>query len=302
MVSESLGMVRDKVEAQQSAGVDAAKKRRIDRSTVDVALDETDKEAARTLLGRKKKRKTVAFYRKGWFTLLSVGMVLAALAFVVYLVFIKIPSADSYITTAQAQLKSADFKERKEGRALLEEFFIYYPSHAQTAAMRQLADRYDRDEREQQMHNRRARFKAEGQGESLAREALDNEDLGKLNDAALVWKQLAKFEDRQGDDHAWGLVAKKYLDEIKAVEKKYRELRRKAEEQKKTPEKSAPEDKYLRLALDAVRKEAQGQALTPWNDLKTLTKDDADQRHWYLLAAHRYREVSEKQLNDNQKQ
>src|SRR5262249_4112489 len=96
VVSEALGKVREKVEAQQSAGLDAAKKRRVDRSTVDVALDETDKEAARTLLGKKKKKKTIPIYRQGWFTAVSAGAVLAGLAFVFYLVFIKIPAPETY--------------------------------------------------------------------------------------------------------------------------------------------------------------------------------------------------------------
>ena len=58
------------------------KKRRIDRSSVDTALDETDKDIARTLLGKKKKKpKVVPVYRKGWFTLLAVSALLAGLGY-----------------------------------------------------------------------------------------------------------------------------------------------------------------------------------------------------------------------------
>jgi hypothetical protein len=70
-------------------------------------------------------------------------------------------------------------------------------------------------------------------------------------------------------------------------------------EEKVTGEKHATDNKFERLALDAVRKEltskeADRQVLNSWNDLKTLAKDDADNRHWYLLAAQRHRELSEK--------
>ena len=58
MVAESLGSIQEKVEAQQSAGVDArqAAASSIAPST-QARLDETDKDAARALLGKKKKKK-----------------------------------------------------------------------------------------------------------------------------------------------------------------------------------------------------------------------------------------------------
>ena len=108
-------MVQEKVEAQISAGVDVAKQRRVDRSTVRAALDETDKEAARSLLGKKKKKKVVPFYRKGWFTLAGVGAVLACLAVVFYFLVLKVPSPETYVERAKTQLNSTDFSERKEG-------------------------------------------------------------------------------------------------------------------------------------------------------------------------------------------
>jgi hypothetical protein len=302
MVSESLGMVRAKAEAQQSAGMDAARKRRVDRSSVDTAIDETDKDAARALLGKKKKKaKVVPFYRKGWFTLASVGSLAGVLAFVLYLVVFKIPSPETYIERARAQLKSTDFKEQKEGRETIDEFFSHYPDHASAGVMRKMADQYDLDRTERQMHNRRASFKADSEAEALAREALDNEDLGKLDDAARLWKQLATYKEKKGEDkekmreeRAWGLVANRYLDELRAVQDRFKELRRKVEKEKATGKKIEGESKAERLALDAVRKE-QSQAMNAWSDLKTLVKDDPDNRRWYLLAAQQYRELSEKQ-------
>src|SRR5207237_1131802 len=80
-VAQGLQMVKEKVAAQQSAAVDAAKKRRMDRAPTDVALDERDKDAARLMLGKKKKKKKrLRFYRQGWFTILGLTGILGILA------------------------------------------------------------------------------------------------------------------------------------------------------------------------------------------------------------------------------
>src|SRR5262245_56346749 len=63
----ALGQVKEKVEAQQSAGVEAAKRRAVDRPRGQAGLDETDKDAARTLLQRKaKKKKPKPLYKQKW--------------------------------------------------------------------------------------------------------------------------------------------------------------------------------------------------------------------------------------------
>ena len=294
VVGESLDRVQEKVEAQTSAGVDVAKKRRVDRSTLAAALDETDKEAARSLLGRKKKRKVVPFYRKGWFTLAAVGAVLASLAVAMYLVFFKVPSAETYVARATAALESTDFSERKEGRAAIDEYLEHYPEHAQAGQMRQWADQYDLAELDKQMRNRRRNFAADGPGEKLARQALDNEDIGNLDDAAQEWRHLAKFKAKTGEDHAWGLVGEKYLKELAAVEQELNKLQRIVAKEKSSGKKLTLTSKPEGLALDAVRMGEDNQAVTAWNDLKTRFKDDPANRLWYLLAAQQQRELSEK--------
>ena len=86
-------------------------------SPLTTAMDESDKELARSLLGKKKKKaKVVPFYRKGWFTLAGVGGVMACLAVVFYFLFLKVPSPETYVERAKTQLNAADYSERKEGR------------------------------------------------------------------------------------------------------------------------------------------------------------------------------------------
>jgi hypothetical protein len=138
-------------------------------------------------------------------------------------------------------------------------------------------------------------MKARDEGESLARDALDYEDLGKLDDAALLWKQLEKFKDKATtDERAWGLVGGKYLKEIKDVDVLLAELQKKVDLEEAAGKKLVGETKAERLALDAVRKEDSAQAAAVWNELKTIVKDEPENRRWYLLAAKMHRELSEK--------
>ena len=58
--------------------------------------------------------------------------------------------------------------------------------------------------------------------------------------------------------------------------------------------KYVPAGKAEALAVAALRKEQPSQAMTAWNDLKTLVKDDPASRSWYLVAAQKYRELADK--------
>jgi tRNA A-37 threonylcarbamoyl transferase component Bud32 len=151
-VAEALGRIKEKVEAQQSAGVELARGRSMDHPKRRGRLDEEDKEAARTLLGKKKKKKVVPFHKKRWVQ--GVGIVLALLAMgsIIYSAF---KPASPEILHAQAK----DLMKKKDYRAAL-------------GPIQQYLDRYgDRDEKETAeirhgSHGRRGRRQAEnGEGE-----------------------------------------------------------------------------------------------------------------------------------------
>ncbi len=74
-VANALNTIQEKVEAQHSAGVDRARKRRVDRlSNQPQPVEETERDVVRTLAGKKsKKKKGTPFYRTGWFVGLSVA-------------------------------------------------------------------------------------------------------------------------------------------------------------------------------------------------------------------------------------
>ena len=286
-VSQSLQLIKEKIETQRSAGVDAATKRRIDRSGGDKKLNEEDKAAARVMLGKKKKVKATPFYAKGWFTILALTVVaMLAIAFIV-VVFILPPDPESLFNQAQT-LTTSDQKAAREGP--IADFLRLYPQHEKFARIKALADDIDFETLDKQMHNRRTsalKFTLSPE-EELFRKALTEEDDGDLAAAAKRWEILSKKKgDSDADMHAWGLIGERYGASLKNVEDLYRQLKDKAASEKKVD----PTDDFEKLALSAVRNELKSDnaaAKRDWDDLKK--KADVPRR-WYLLAAHRLREL-----------
>jgi eukaryotic-like serine/threonine-protein kinase len=299
-VGQALRLGMENMAAQKSAGVEAAQKRRADRTGTDVALDETDKNAARLLLGKKKKKKkTIPFYRKGWFTVLALACLGTAMAVVAYFAFIRPPSAESLYEQANAVMKSDSDEDRKEARAgPIATLLSLYPEY-EKATVRAWADRVDRDTLENQMLNRRnAKFAAAGDAEKEFRLALDNEELGKLDLAARLWGNLQKLKtEKDTEQHAWGLIGEKYLKDLQAADDEYGRLKtllRSEEISKKAP---AAESKYEEMALGAVRAETAKQwtkARDEWELLGKSTETEPEQRRWHLLAIKQLRELKNK--------
>ncbi len=307
-VAQSLAMVKDKVAAQQSAAVDAAKKRRMDRAATDVALDEKDKDAARAVLGKKKKKKKAApFYTRGWFTLLALAGLGVVLMTGVYVVFIKAPGADGLYRQAEALMKADTDEARREAReGPIAEFLRYYPEHEKTPKVQAWADQVDREVAEKQMLNRRnANFKLdeddpeEKKAEEKARLALDSEDLGKLDTAARVWGELLayKTDKEHPRQRPWGLIADKYLRELREVDRREKWLRTTLQSEKILNQTQKGQDLYEDMALQAMREEAAGKvndARDSWELLRKQTDSKPAERPWHLLAARKARELKSK--------
>ncbi|MSQ93731.1 MAG: serine/threonine protein kinase [Gemmataceae bacterium] len=322
-VADSLRLIRQKIEAQRGAGIAAASKRRMDRTSVDKPLDEEDKEAARALLGKKKKKETQPFYTRGWFTILALAMIFG-LAFVgIYLAFIKTPSADTLFAEAKSAMESQGNKTRKEARdGPIASFLRYYPQHDKMAAVQSWADQVDFEILDKQMHNRRTRQMTirpddkDRAEEQSARDALDDEDNGKLPDAFKRWEELSKKKGNpDADFHAWGLVGERYLQKLQKVDAEYQQLAAKINNEAKPAnafEKTAFEARHEELkqqghladALkhgkdgdDAKAKAARDEARSCRDKAeehwKSLKKDATapSSRHWQLLAAWRLSEL-----------
>jgi len=297
MVSKSLGMVKEKWETQQSAAVSAAKKRKADRTASDTVLDAKDKETARTLLGKKKKKKKEdPFYRKTWFTLLSVGLVAAGLIAVVYVAFFQTPPADGLFNEIQTVMKTGTLDEKRVARERgpIAEFLRYHDKHAFAGQVRVWSDQVEREYCEFVFFNRRNLAAAPGE-ETLARKAYDDEDAGRFDDARKVWDELAKNKDgTDPEKRPWGLMAKKHLDELNAADRLLVNLQTEAALEIATKKKAQFGSKAEEMALDAIRSENQKNAKAArrgWDEVKRYAKDRDDERIGYLLAVKRLRDL-----------
>ena len=302
-VADALRRIKEKVEAKGSAGIEAATKRRIDRTGGDKKLDEDDKEAARAMLGKKKKKKEKPFYTKGWFTILALMLVASAISILVYFAFIKTPSAESLYAQAKTLTKS-DAKAAREGP--IADFLRYYPDHPDrdmVTQMQRLADQYDFELRERQMLNRYESNKPfdpeDRDEEQLARKALDDEKLGDLKEAAVKWKKLsAKKGSTDANLRAWGLVGERYGQDIDDIDAHAKRLKIKLDENAK------PSDELDGLALAACKEELaikdtaekdratqRAKARDAWDRLKRDAGKHIEDRPWRLLADRRLKEL-----------
>jgi serine/threonine-protein kinase len=310
-VARALEQVKQKVVAQSSAGLEAAKRRRIDKTDLMPALDETDKEAARTLLHKKKKKvKLGPIYQRVWFRAAVLSLVLLAISYILYAAFFKIPSPETLYQQA-ASLMASGPDSRNEARGALEQFLEYYPEHEQAKQIQAWVDQVDIEENERPMHNRRGRFNPENELEKFARAALTQEDAGMLQDALKTWGEIAsnknkvyKTKQQRSEERPWALVAEKYANEILRTHQLRQSVEMKLKEEVRQPEKKFVWDsEEEQLAFKAFKAQLQGkrdEAKLHLETLKSKTEEywrspDATRdnlRLWYLIATSGIREVS----------
>jgi serine/threonine-protein kinase len=315
-VGEALERVREKVVAQQSAGVEAVRSRLIDRKRGAPGLEEEDKEAARTLLGKKKKKKkrAVPFYRRNWFRGAVLAALLVGIGWVFYTAFIKPPSSESLHAQARELLANNEAKEAREGP--IAAFLRYYPDRDDKNArdIRRWADEVDLAQREEQMRKRRdAGWATSGddkEAEDQARLALAAEERDDLPAAEQAWKKVLPWKDKENRDlRAWGLVAEKHHNEIAAALAEYYKAYR-AIDYEKLGTRYEATTPVSKKAAEAVRAEVEARtfakrkgkaaaekylaaARTAWEEVRTLTQGNAvgESKLWGLVARWRLHEL-----------
>jgi eukaryotic-like serine/threonine-protein kinase len=306
MVANVLGSIQEKVQAQQSAGVDRALSRRVDRPRGERALDETDREAARTLRGLKSRRKErkPRFYQTVWFQIAGMLAVLGGLALVLYLIF-RPPSADKLYYAAERVMESKNpdnwFKAndlRRDGPIAL--YLKHYGNRddEKTRKVRAWSDLIDvrlyDDQLQVLLKNKRRGLTIEpeegGEKESFA--ALEKEEDGDLAEARKRWGEISQKSGPDSGQPRWGMLAKerlRRLDEEKAkendLERHLGNLRRSGLE----PAVQGPDQKAL-MALRYRRFGDLPRAAQRFEELKKDLASDPDQRPLYLLAASMARE------------
>jgi serine/threonine-protein kinase len=293
-VGEALARVREKVEAQQSAGVDLVHSRAVDRKPGRAELDDQDKAAARTLLGKKKrKKKARPFYQTTWFRIAGLAGLLVAVCWVFYTVFLKPPNPEALYAQAKALMNTPDLARWREARDGPVRTYLRYYGNSQDEHLQKMqkwADEVDLRDTEQAMYTRwRKGFDNGEPGYATAFKALDNQGQGQLAEARKEWESLKKFQS-DPDNRGWALVADRYLKELGLVDRKERELNAlivRGEAMKQPYKADNPEEQPV---VEVLRAEIQGRsadALKGWRDLKAELDRTESPRWYHFLAAAR---------------
>ncbi|HEY7326848.1 MAG TPA: serine/threonine-protein kinase [Gemmataceae bacterium] len=319
MVAVALGSIREKVEAQQSAGVDAVRRRLIDRTPGQKRVEEEDKDAARLLMtgkGKtKRKRGKKPIYQKVWFQAIGIGFALCVVVTLLLLAF-RGPSADRLYQQAKAVMDSGDFE--KQEAAIGPDGVITkcerafkgqddersrevngWRVHIQMAENERLLDRHRQDARE----NKGGVFKRQPNlgTEDDAFKAVDGEEKGDREWAVKHWESIKR---REGDT-SWGLIADKHLAEWNEVNRIDEQFTQMYERILNTGEESPLTDEIRQEAFLAWRMEQSsktdekhssgvgdlGWAKTRFKSLRDrLEKAPGSDRPWYLFAGwHRFK-------------
>jgi hypothetical protein len=308
--------VQEKAEAQQSAGVDAVRSRLIDRQPGDKILtDETDREAARTLLGagkkRKKKSQAVPLLQRTWVKAAGILLLLAAIGVAVWL-FSRPPSAEKLyhrIETLMASQDPAD--QRKAFEDAIPKYLNHYRKRDddRTRQVREWQSQLGVRLEEEDLADIRKKAKvikfekmdALTEGQRVAYRATLAEDEGDLTRAAVLWKQVADKEP-DGTNGYLAEVARRRLAVVQqgvaeraaSLDKLLAKTHDSRDESfAKTGLKGEPEKEAFR----ALRYERFGdlfEARRRWVALKEKAQDKPAERVWFLLAANRVREVGKK--------
>jgi serine/threonine-protein kinase len=301
MVYNALGSIQEKVEAQQSAGLDAARARIVDRQQGQPRPGETDRAAARELVlsGKvrmKRKRKDKPLVRQVWFQAVGLLLLLLGVSLALWAA-LRPPSADRLYQRAEKLMAAADFDSHEKARSgPIKQYLAHYRDRPgpQTEQVKQWADQVAVEECENLVQRYRARkgsaikFQAQSETEQRAFNATEAEDRGDVKRARQLWQEMAQGSQGQ----PWGLLAEKRLAALKDTEKLEQDLLtdlRLNLERGRQPQPSGPAEK----ALAALRYEQFGDldlAEKRFQELKREA-DEAGQRTWFLLAARKIEEV-----------
>jgi serine/threonine-protein kinase len=307
MVSQSLGMVAEKVQAQQSAGVDAARARAVDRPRGAPPADETDKEIARTLRqvaggGKKGKKRRKPLYRKVWFQAALFGVLLVVAGGALYYGLTQKPSPDALYQRAEKLMKNPDDWEKANDPhgGPLADYFRYYGDRtdAQAQQMRAWSDQIDMADREQKLPRLLNARKGGGLlaikplpgPETTALDAAAAEDDGDLARARVLWQDV---QQKKAEDRAWALIAEKRLQDLKQAE----DLSARIDYLLKEGQEMQAQTETERLAADGLKCErdnGRDKARECWLEMKKKYEGDAGHHAILLLAGKRARDLARK--------
>jgi serine/threonine-protein kinase len=301
MVANTLDTIQEKVEAQQSAGVEAVRRRIIDRSSVQNRPDEDDREAARILItgkGKAKRKKAGKKpYQQVWLQAVGILLLLAVAGSLLYLA-LRPPSADKLYEQARRVMQTGDVEAQEkalETGGAIERFLKYYGSRdddrtrevrgwqdqIEIARKQRLVDNYVQKERSRSP----LKVQAQDEIEKAAFAAALAEDDGDRDKAFDRWQQV-----KQTGSPAWSLLADKHLEELNSLDALKTQFKQHYERIYNFGEEQPVADARLNQAFLAWRAEHsplhdKRLALSLSKSLKDRTSNDPQHHLLYLYAA-----------------
>jgi serine/threonine-protein kinase len=313
MVYSVLESIRGKVEAQQSAGVDAAKKKLLDTPRDQRKIEDEDRDAARTLLGgkarlKKKRRMGRNFIGSVWFQIPAILAVLTGMGLALWVVF-RPPAPEKLYAQAKKLMESndpADWDKAADDHH--GPIALYLKHHGdrpgkETEQMRAWQKQVDQSQCERlvakYVSNRRGgggvlKVQTQNEAEEAAFKAGWAEETGELADALRRWDEMKKkFESGSGLTR-WGRFAEqraRVVERVLGQEKAWDKL---------DPQQSGEKQGLTGTEKDAFdlfrEKAAVGKYKALKERLETDLKEAApgkegDERYWIMYAAYKVREM-----------
>jgi tRNA A-37 threonylcarbamoyl transferase component Bud32 len=308
MVSQALAQVAEKIQAQSSAGVDAAKARLADRNGVRPATDARDRQVARELRkssqrkGKRGKSKQKRVFEQSWFQAVGLAGMLAVVAGLVYVAF-RHPSPRTLYDQARNVMASDDFEAKLRARSgPIAQFLKLYGKEdtAEAEQVHRWADEIDTTQREKTLANRKkANITADNDAEKEAREALEAEERVDFGRAKEAWqKVLDSNEVATPEWRSLGLVAERHLRDLAKSEAEEKALQEKIQLDMSADKfATAMEEQEPKFsATRALRFEGVGdfgQALELWQKI-AAGLDKELMRSWNYLAMRKQKELNQK--------
>ncbi len=308
-VKRMMEEIEHKVQNQQSAGLDVATARKVDRKLNDTAnVTAADRDAARAIKGKKKKKKkAVPLFQQTWVKAAGLGAVLAALLGVGLWISwgVMFPSPESALAALKAapeegkrevaldflkQFGKADSPAVAEAKGI---FKAAQTKYIETTIVNRAGSgklnrrKADEGEDPEVMRNIFAAIDAERDGRSAA--ARDNWKFVRDKVPEPDWTQVGDKDAFRYTPNKW--VAEKRLADLDTAARKPKELEERISTARTSEEAPYPDTSSADgRAAKAIRLEQFGdttKAHRTWDALAAVVIDAPDKLPWLILAADR---------------
>jgi hypothetical protein len=309
-VHNALASIQEKVEAQLSAGVDAARARLMDRPRGERNPSEEDKDAARLILTGKsrtrRKLKKIPLYQRTWAK--AVGLVVLLLGVMGLLLLVFRPASPEKLYGQIERLMSTKKPEDQDkARALMGDFLRRHGKKdiPQTEQVRKWVEDLDVAEKELLVERHLKWVRRGRQGlqvqpkkpvEKTVFRAAEAEEAGDVEQARNLWQDVRKDEEAG----IWSVLAQRHLkvlDGLAVEQKRLEAVFRSIRNSGKEPTLGGIEQEVF----TAVRSELFGDLLMArqrFDRLKERLIPEPEQRFWLLFAAWRSRDLSARLKDD----